>query len=253
VVGAGDVFANFIKSLPADQQPKTAAYAELDDPFSAPIAENIRGLLEAAGIQTVYKKVYPSETTNMAQIAAAIAAKKPDVIVGGTQSVDAYALTKALVKVNYNPKFMFLSNGANSPLNFPKNVGANNTSGIISSADWFPGSTAPGTPDFVKNYIAMYGGTEQTIDDSSAEAYAVGQLIQEVADKTGKIDNATIISSLHSGTWPTILGDLSWDQYGSPQGEYNLVQWQNGSLLPIYPDAVKQADPVLSKPAWGTP
>ncbi len=252
VVGAGDVFANFLLSLPKSEQPKTAAYTELDDPFSAPIAENIRTKLEAAGIQTVYKKVYPAETTNMGPIMAAAVAKKPDIIVGGTQSVDAYGQIKALVQLKYNPKFIFLSNGANSPLNFPKNVGANNTSGIISSADWFPGSTAPGTADFVKAYIAMYGGTEQEIDDSSAEAYATGQLLEEVAAKTGSVDNATIISALHAGTWPTILGDLSWDQYGAPQGEYNLVQWQGGNLVPVYPASIAQATPVLTKPDWGT-
>ena len=163
-----------------------------------------------------------------------------------------YGITKSLVQLNYNPKFMFLSNGANSPLEFPKNVGANNTSGIISSADWFPGSTATGSDAFVKAYTSKYGGTEQQVDDSSAEAYAAGQLLEEVAAKTGKIDNATIISSLHSGTWPTILGDLSWDQYGAPQGEFNLVQWQGGKLLPVYPSTIAQATPVLTKPAWGT-
>lgn len=252
VVDAGNVFAKFLTGLPANEQPKTAAYVELDDPFAAPIAENIRTLLEAAGIKTVYKKVYPAETADMSPIMAAVAATKPDVIIGGTQNEDAYGIVKSLVQLNYNPKFMFLSNGANSPLEFPKNVGANNTSGIISSADWFPGSTATGSDAFVKAYTSKYGGTEQQVDDSSAEAYAAGQLIEAVAAKTGKVDNATIISALHSGTWPTILGDLSWDQYGAPQGEFNLVQWQGGKLVPVYPSTIAQATPVLTKPAWGT-
>ncbi len=252
VVKAGDVFAKFLLSLPANERPKTAAYTELDDPFAAPIAENIRALLEAGGIQTVYKKVYPAETTNMGPIMAAAVAKTPDIIVGGTQSVDAYGQIKALVQLNYNPKFIFLSNGANSPLEFPKNVGANNVSGIISSADWFPGSTATGSDAFVKAYTAKYGGDAQEIDDSTAEAYAVGTLIQAVAQKTGKIDNATIISSLHSGSWPTLLGNLSWDSIGAPQGEFNLVQWQGGNLVPVYPDTIAKASPVLTKPAWGS-
>src|SRR5690349_13365844 len=55
VVKSGDVFADWILSLPAADQPKTAAYAELDDPFATPIAENIRTRFEAAGIKTVDK------------------------------------------------------------------------------------------------------------------------------------------------------------------------------------------------------
>jgi branched-chain amino acid transport system substrate-binding protein len=248
---SGDVFAAYILSLSPAQRPKTAAYAELDDPFSAPIAENIRAKFEAAGIKTVYKQVYPSETQDLSPVMAGLAAKKPDVIVGGTQSEDAYAQVKSLVQLKYNPKFMFQSNGANSPLEFPNKVGTGNTAGIFSSADWFPGSQAAGSSDFVAAYTKKFGGTAQQVDDSSAEAYATGQLIEAVAKKTGKIDNATIIKTLHSGSWPTILGNLSWSANGSPTGSFNLVQWQGGKLLPVYPAAVAQAKPLSPKPNWG--
>jgi branched-chain amino acid transport system substrate-binding protein len=250
-VQSGDVFASYILSLSPADRPKTAAYAELDDPFSAPIAESIRAKFEAAGIKTVYKQVYPSETQDLSPVVAAIAAAKPDVIVGGTQSEDAYAQVKSLVQLNYNPTFMFQSNGANSPLEFPDKVGAGNTAGIFSSADWFPGSKANGSAAFTAAYIAKYGGSAQQVDDSSAEAYSVGQLIEEVAKKTGKIDNATIIKTLHSGTWDTILGNISWSADGSPQGTFNLVQWQGGKLVPVYPSSVAQAKPVFPKPNWG--
>jgi branched-chain amino acid transport system substrate-binding protein len=79
----------------------------------------------------------------------------------------------------------------------------------------------------------------------------VGQLVQAVAAKTGKIDNATIISTLHSGSWPTILGNLAWSANGSPTGTFNLVQWQGGKLLPVYPSSVAQAKPLAVKPSWG--
>jgi branched-chain amino acid transport system substrate-binding protein len=182
---------------------------------------------------------------------SAIAAKHPDVIVGGTQNEDAYAQVKSLVQLKFSPKFMFQSNGANSPLEFPDKVGRGNTTGIMSAADWFPGSTASGSADFTAAYIKKYGGTAQSVDDSSAEAYATGQLIEAVAAKTRKIDNATIISSLHSGSWPTLLGNLSWSADGAPSGEFNLVQWQQGKLVPVYPSSVAQASPVAPKPNWG--
>lgn len=251
VVNAGDAFVKFVLSLPASQRPKTAAYAELDDPFSAPVAENIRQQLEKAGIKTVYKQVYPSETADLTPVMAAVAALKPDLIVGGTQSQDAYAQVKALVQLKFSPKLMFQANGANSPVDFPNNVGASNTAGVMGSADWFPGSTAPGSAEFTAAYIKAYGGDANHVDDNSAEAYAVGQLVEDVAKKTGKIDNATLISSLHSGTWPTLLGNLSWDSSGAPQGEFNIVQWQHGTLIPIFPSSVAKATAIVPKPNWG--
>jgi branched-chain amino acid transport system substrate-binding protein len=251
VVKSGEVFADWVLSLPADARPKTAAYAELDDPFASPIAESIRARFEAAGIKTVYKQVYPAETQDFSAIMAKVAAARPDVLVSGVQNEDAYGQVKSLVQLKFSPRFMFMSNGANSPAEFPDKVGANNTEGIMSAADWFPGSIATGSADFTARYIKAYGGTADTVDDSSAEAYATGQLLEDVAQKTGKVDNATIIATLHSGTWPTLLGDLSWDATGAPSGSFNLVQWHRGKLVPVFPTAIATATPSYPKPNWG--
>ncbi|MDT5038820.1 MAG: branched-chain amino acid transport system substrate-binding protein [Micromonosporaceae bacterium] len=251
VVKSGDVFADWVLSLPAAAQPKTAAYAELDDPFATPIAESIRARFEAAGIRTVYKQVYPAETQDFAPIMAKVAAAKPDVLVSGTQSEDAYGQVKSLVQLKFSPPFMFMSNGANSPSEFPDKVGASNTQGITSAGDWYPGSTATGSADFAAAYIKAHGGTADTIDNSSAEAYATGQLVEAVAKQTGKIDNKTLIATLHKGSWPTLLGDLSWDATGAPQGTFHLVQWQGGKLVAVFPAATAAASPLYPKPGWG--
>jgi len=246
----GDVFANYILSLPASQRPKTAAYAKLDDPFSAPIADNIRSRFEAAGIKTVYDQTYPSETADMTPIISGIAAKNPDVVVGGSQEGDAFAQIKSMIQLKFNPKYLFESNGANSPGDFPAAVGLANTNGVFSSADWYADSTIAGSKQFISDYIAKFGGTANKIDPTSAEAYSAGMLLQEVAKKTGKVDNATIISTLHSGTWPTLVGDLKWNQYGEPQGDYVLVQWIDGKLQTVYPANGAQHTPLAPKPAW---
>lgn len=250
VVQQGDVFADYILSLPADQRPKTASYPTLDDPFAAPISENIRNRFEAAGIKTVYTATYPEGTTDLSAIMAKAISGQPEMIVSGTQSEDAYEQVKALIQLKYNPKFMFMSNGANSPVEFPDKVGAGNVNGIFSSGDWFPTSTVEGSADFVKAYLAKFGGDASGIDATSAEAYSVGMLVEQVATKTGKIDNKTIIETLHQGTWPTLVGELSWDEYGAPKGDYLLVQWVEGKLTPVFPADTAQHAPVVPKPGW---
>ncbi|OIQ65702.1 hypothetical protein GALL_527370 [mine drainage metagenome] len=250
IVKQGDVFADYILALPAAQRPKTAAYPSLDDPFASPIADTIRARFEAAGIKTVYQGTYPAETPDLTPIMAKAISGKPDVIVSGTQTLDAYQQVKALIQLHYNPKWLYMSNGANSPVEFPSKVGAGNTEGVFSSGDWFPTSTAPGSADFIKAYIKKYGGDVTGIDNSSVEAYAAGQVLEAVAAKTGKVDNATIISTLHSGSWQTILGNLSWDATGAPQGSYVLVQWIKGVLTPVYPATIAQTAPVAPKPNW---
>jgi len=251
VVNCGDPFVSYILSLPPSERPKTAAYPELDDPFAEPIAERARLKFEAAGIRTVFKEVYPPEMSDLTPVVEKMAAAKPDMVFAGTQSDDAYSMVNAMVQLGFSPKFLFQANGANSPVEFPSKVGAKNTEGIFSCGDWFPNSKAPGNQAFIKAYIAKYGGTAADIDSGSAEAYAVGEVVSEVAKKTGKIDNATIIKTLHSGTWPTVEGNLSWDKYGAPNGSTMLTEWIGGKLLPVYPAAVALHPPVIPKPPWG--
>ncbi len=251
VLACGDPFVNWIMSLPADQRPKTVAYVSLDDPFASPIADAMRAKFEAAGIQTVYKTIYPAETKSFTSIVSAAASKSPDMWVGGTQSDDAYGQVKAMISLQVNPKFLYLSNGASSPVEFPSKVGAGNVNGIFSCGDWFPNSKAEGNQAFIAAYTKKYGGDAFGIDSTSAEAYAVGQLIQAVAAKAGSIDNQTIITTLHGGTWPTVEGNLSWDQYGQPQGSDMLVEWIDQKLQPVYPSDVALQAPVYPKANWG--
>jgi branched-chain amino acid transport system substrate-binding protein len=249
VLQSGDVFAKFLLSLPPSQRPKTAAYPSLDDPFASPIADHVRGLLEKAGIKTVFKTIYPSETTDMTPIVQKVASKHPEAVIGGTQNGDAYAQIKAMVQLKFSPKFVFLTNGPNDPAEFPSKVGAKNVNGIFSTGDWFPEEKSPGNAAFVKAYQAKYGNG--AIDPTSAEAYAVGQVVEAVAKKLNSLDNKKIIAALHQGSWPTVEGVLRWNSIGEPQGSDLLVEWINGKLYPVFPASVALHKPVVPKPSWG--
>ena len=251
VLQSGDVFAKFLLSLPKSERPKTAAYPSLDDPFASPIADRVRGILQKSGVKTVYKSIYPSESTDMTPIIQKVASKHPDAVIGGTQNGDAYAQIKAMVQLKFSPKFVFLTNGPNDPAEFPSKVGAKNVNGVFATGDWFPQEHSPGNAAFVKAYLAAYGGSADTIDPTSAEAYAAGQVVAAVAKKVGSLDNGKIIAKLHTGSWPTVEGVLRWNSIGEPQGSDLLVEWINGKLYPVFPKSIALHAPVVPKPAWG--
>lgn len=251
IVESGDVFVKWVLSLPKSQRPKTAAYPALDDPFSSPIADRMRSQFEKAGVKTVYKTIYPSETVDMTPIVSKIAAAKPDMIVGGTQAGDGYSLVKALVQAKYSPKFLFEANGPNSPGEFPGKVGAKNVNGIFSASDWYPQAKTAGNPAFIKGFLKAYGGKAGDIDPGSAEAYAVGQVVELLAKRIHSIDNAKIIAALHKGTWPTVEGNLHWNAIGEPTGQFLLMEWLGGQLYPVLPKSVAVKSPTYPKPAWG--
>ena len=134
----GDVFAKFILSLPKSQRPKTAAYPSLDDPFASPIADHVRSILEKAGVKTVYKTIYPSETADMTPIVAKSSARQPDAMIGGTQSDDAYAQVKAMVQLEVQPEVPVPHERAERPGRVPEQGRREERQRDLQRGDWSP-------------------------------------------------------------------------------------------------------------------
>ena len=51
----------------------------------------------------------------------------------------------------------------------------------------------------VKEYVTRYGGSPSGVNADVAEAYSVGQVLEQAVTATGGTDNAAIIRYLHSG------------------------------------------------------
>jgi branched-chain amino acid transport system substrate-binding protein len=244
-------YTQWLLSLPADQRPATAAYATEDDPFTQPQVDKARSLLEAGGIKTVYYKVYPAETTDFTPLALHVASSKADAVILGTQVPDAIAFAKTFIQQHYNPKTLIETAGPDQGAQFSDKLGAN-TEGIMVPAGWTSGSTAYGNPVFVSEFIAKYGGTAAGISADAAEAYSVGQVVDQAATKANSIDNQKLIDTLHTGTYQTVQGPIGFDALGKPTGGVGVFveQWQSGSAIFVYPAAVAASQPQYPKRNW---
>lgn len=246
----GMVWARFIKSLPKPEQPKTAAYPDLNDPFALPEGQALQHAFQAAGVKTVYQTVYQSESADLTPVMERVASAHPDMIVSGSQDQDGWAQVKALVQLKFSPKYWFMANGPENPVDFPNNVGRQNTTGIFTSDVWTPTAPLPGNSQFVAAYLKKFGGTPEKIDSTSAETYSVGQMIQAAVERTHSFSNAKLIKALHQGSYTTLLGAIHVNRCGAPSGSLFLEEWIGGKLLIVYPKSVAQHAPLIPKPNW---
>lgn len=244
-------YTKFLLSLPAGQRPASVAYATQDDPFTQPQVDKAKSLLEAAGIKTAYYKVYPAETTDFTPIALQVASSNADAVVLGTQLPDALAFAKTFIQQHYNPKSIIETTGPDQGSTFSGPLG-NNAEGIMVPAGWTANATAYGNSAFVSEFTAKYGGTAADISGDSAEAYSVGQVVDQASTKAGSIDNQKLIAAMHSGTYQTIQGPMSFDSTGKPQGGVGVYieQWQGGQAIFVYPPSVASAKPEYPKNTW---
>jgi branched-chain amino acid transport system substrate-binding protein len=243
-------FVNYILSLPAADRPKTAAYVTQDDPFAAPVIENMQALLEAAGVKTVYSQIYPPETTNFQPFASAIAAKKPDIIAQGAVFEDGVGLAKGLIQIGYSPKVFFQTSAPSNGAQYSSAVGMANTEGVFYAVSWSEKSPTPLNAEFVAKYQEL-NGAGLIPEEDAADAFAAAQILQAAVEATGGTDNVALKDWLHANTVQTILGPLSWDSVGRPQGDFLLAQWQSGEVNIVAPAIAATTETVIfPKPAW---
>jgi branched-chain amino acid transport system substrate-binding protein len=247
-------YTKWLLGLPSGQRPKTAAYATQDDPFTQPQVDKAKALLEAGGVTTPSGgyKVYPAETTDFTPIALQMIHANGDVVILGTQIPDAVAFIKIFQQQHYNPKSLIETTGPDQGKDFSDKVGSADE-GVMVPAGWTSGATAYGNSQFVSEFIAKYGGTAGGISADAAEAYSVGQVVEQAAKKANSIENAKLITALHSGTYQTIQGPMSFDSTGKPQGGVGVYieQWQAGQAVFVYPPTVAGSNkPEFPKPNW---
>jgi branched-chain amino acid transport system substrate-binding protein len=244
-----DLFAEWVTGLPDDQKPKTAAYVIADDPFGGPVAEGIQEKLEAAGVKTVYSKVYPPETVNFDAAAAAVASKKPDVIAQGSAGLaDGVNLIRSLIKVGYSPKQMFQASTPSFADQYSDAVGLKNTEGVFYAVSYHVDSPTPGNEEFLAAYKAKY---DTDPPEDAADGYAAAQVLQKAVEEVGELDQTKLADWLRENTVDTILGPLSWDETGAPEQAFLLAQWQNGDEEIVLPEDAATSDTIVNpKPAW---
>ncbi|MGZ3623266.1 MAG: amino acid ABC transporter substrate-binding protein [Ktedonobacteraceae bacterium] len=247
-------FAHYIQTLPSSQRPTSVAYATEDDPFTQPQVDTARTLLEQEGIKTASYQVYPAETTDYNPIADKIIASGAQVVVVGTLLPDVSAFIQRFKQQHYNPQALIATAGPDQGDQFLKAIGGAKSAEaiMVPNGGWFPQANTTGNAQMVQEYLAKYGGTAADISSDVAEAYAVGQVVQQAATKINSIDNTKLIAELHSSvTYDSVQGPVKFDDTGqNTAATAYLFQWQSGNLVPVYPANVATAQPEYPRPNW---
>ena len=249
----------YIQSLPASQRPKTAAFPMTDDPFAKPPVQLVEQKFKAMGISSVYDKIFPAENTSYKAAADAIAAAKPDMVVlGSTDVPTVQEFMKEFETQKYTPKIFVAASGPDQGSAFTSVVGAGNANGIMVPNGWYPDYANASSQKVVSEYVAQYGGTASSVNADVAEAYSVGQVMNQAVVATGGTENAKIIAYLHSGvTLNSVQGAVKFDSLGENGAAAGFIfQWQNSGtkfvqVLPTKAEGAPASVPIVNpKTKW---
>jgi branched-chain amino acid transport system substrate-binding protein len=250
-------FAQWVAGLPSGERPKTAAYPMVTDPFAVPMVQNAQKILQNAGIKTVYSKIFPAENPAYKAGADQIAALKAGMVVIGSPDVPGVqSIMQAFMQQHYNPQILAASAGPDQGAAFLSAVGgAKNATGTMVPNGWYPGMQNALSQQFVKDYIAKYGGTASEINADAAEAYSVGETLAAAVNATKSLSNPKVISYLHSGvTVQTVQGPAKFNAVGeNVVATHFIFQWQAGAkFVQVLPTTAQGSVAIVNpKPPWG--
>jgi len=245
-----DPLAEYILNLPEDERPQTFAVVSQDDPFVLGVMDRAKEFLTEGGLELVFDEIYAPETTDFSAIAIQVADLDPGLIVGGTVLEDSIGQIRAYQEAGYQPRFAYFTTGPSLPVPFREALGEA-TEGVFASISWFAAANTTGNTEFVEKYVEMFGGEPEEIPEDAANAFTVGQVLQQAVENIESIDNAELIEELHSATFETIVGPLSFDEVGAPEGSFMLLQWQGDNFVIVGPGDRAEADPIgPPKPEW---
>jgi len=247
-------FVHWIAELPPGQRPKTAAYPMAQDPFADPPVQLAQTELEQLGVQTVYSNIFPEEVSSYKPAADKVAATNAQLVVLGSTDVPTVAaFMSAFEDQHYKPRLFIAAAGPDQGSAFTSVVGLGNAEGMMVPDGWYPGYSNAASKRMVQEYVARYGGTASSVNADVAEAYSVGQVIEQAVIATGGTDNTKIINYLHSDvTLSTVQGPVKFDALGENGAAAAFVfQWQNGSFSQVLPANTAGSVGILpTKPPW---
>jgi branched-chain amino acid transport system substrate-binding protein len=256
VVNELDPFSAWIKSLPASQRPASAAYPAADDPFASPQVQRTQSVLQPMGIKTAYSKIFPEEESAYKAPADDVAASGAQMVVLGSADVPTVsAFMSAFEQQHYNPKIFIAAAGPDQGAAFTSAVGAGNANGMMVPNAWYPGSPNALSQAMVAAYIAKYGGPASNINADVAEAYSVGQVVDQAVTHNKSLSNSALISYLHSGvTLQSVQGPVRFNSLGENLSATAFVfQWQNGKFVQVLPlGAPGSVKIIFPKPHWAS-
>jgi len=209
----------FDNAIAMDPKPTTVALVGADAEFAKNALEGARAQAKRLGLTVVYDKVYPPTTVNFTPVLKALQATSPDLVFVASYPSDTVGIIRTAHEINLGPKVFGGAMVGTQYAAIKQQLGEA-LNGVVSFEQYIPEPTVkfPGIEDMLKKYQAK--AAEVGVDALGyyvpAFVYSALQVLGEAVTKTGGVDQQKLISYIHSNTFQTVVGDITF----GPDGEW---------------------------------
>jgi branched-chain amino acid transport system substrate-binding protein len=238
-------WTDWIKTLPADQRPKTLAILTLNNPFTIGVQKGLADLAKDAGMNVAVNEVYDGNTSDFTPLVQKAKAANADAVALLSYYPDSVQITKTMSEQKLKPKTWYNAISSTVPT-WTKDLGALGDNTVSPAQTWATLKTGKGVQDalqfgkdeFKIDYIPLHVGASMT----------VSQILTAGVQGCGKIDQDCIADWLRKNSIDTVAGKIKFDKDQFPEYWSILTQVQNGKLFAVSPSEVADGKMVYPQP-----
>jgi branched-chain amino acid transport system substrate-binding protein len=218
-------------AMTMDPKPKTIALVGADAEYAQTVLAGARETVKKLGLQVVYDRSYPPNTTDFTPIVRAIQATNPEVVFIASYPPDSVGMVRASSELGLKTR-MFGGGMIGLAFTPIKQQLGPLLNGIVAYDVYVPEPTMkfPGVEEFLKRYQqqAAAKGVDPLGYYLPPFAYAELQILAEAITKVGSLDDAKLADYIHKTTFKTIVGDVKFADNGEwEKSRVLFVQYQN--------------------------
>ncbi|MGH1415371.1 MAG: amino acid ABC transporter substrate-binding protein [Pelagimonas sp.] len=219
------------------------AMVNVADAFGIELATAARPLFAEAGFEIVYDTSYPLGTPDLSPVVKAAKAAKPNAFIAWSYPPDTFGLTEQAIIEDLQVEAYYTAVATCFPAFGGRFAGA--AEGILGAGGVNPDS------DKFKAYAKAHSDVTGNAPDgwASATTYASLQVLEQAIGAVG-LDREGVTEHIKSGTFDTVLGDMSFDANNFNPKFWTVGQWQDGVYQGVAETGRPGAKPVRTKQGW---
>jgi len=206
-------------AMAQNPKPQTVALVTADAEFGRNALDGARENVKKLGLKTVYDRAYPPTTVDFAPIIRAVQATNPDITYVASYPPDTVGLLRTISEIGLKTN-MFGGALVGTPSAAVRTQLGPLLNGVVVVELWEPTETMnfPGIWDFLKQYQAK--APAEGVDPLGyflpPYAYSEMQILGDAITAVGSLDEDKLAQYMHSHSFKTIVGDISF----GPDGEW---------------------------------
>ena len=246
----------FDVAMTGNPKPKSLAIVGADAEYPHTATGGARALAKEHGLNIVYDRNYPPQTTDFTPIVRAVQAANPEIVFVASYPPDSVGMVRAANEIGLKTRYFGGGMVGLQILSIKQQLGPM-LNGILDYDWWLPIDKMdfPGIAEFLKTYQgrAHSEGVDPLGWYLPPFAYANLQVLQQAIERTQGLDQEQLADWIRGHTFTTVVGDVSYGKDGEWAKPRVLeVQFQNVTGTGIDQFKTTKTEIVVAPPEFRT-